>query len=380
MPCYLLEPQSPLVFRSGKPFATGAEGDTLPFPLPSTLAGALRTAYAEATAQGAPVDYRARQSELLAVTVQGPLLVRRRLDQGSIERLFPKPADAVYLNTLRRLKPGALPRGADCDLPSGLLPVFLETDDRAKPQPGPAFWAEPAMQSWLQDQDPGPLEPGGSAPLPVDIRTHVGLDPKTLAADPGRLFQSAGLDGGPLRRPATIRGWAGHTYALLAHCTAGLPATWRRLGGEGRLVRVEPLADIAWPTTCRSTLASTLKKARGLRLILATPALFAAGWKPGWLDDRLEGAPHGCPELRLRLRAVALDRWQAVSGWDLAAGGPGKPRAVRRLVPAGAVYWFKVLSGAEHAPDLWLHAVSDHEQDRRDGFGLALPGIWNDVQ
>jgi len=379
MPCYLLEPQSPLVFRTGKPFATGAEGDTLPFPLPSTLAGALRTAYAEATAQGAWVDYRARQTELLDVTVHGPVLVRRSLARGSIERLFPKPADAVYLNTLRRLQPGLLPGGAGCDLPAGLLPVYLETDDRSKPQPGPAFWGEPALQNWLQDRDPGPLEPGGSALLPVDLRTHVGLDPATLAADAGRLFQSAGLDGGPLRRPAAIRGWAEHNHALLVHCTAGLPATWRRLGGEGRLVRVEPLADTDWPD-CPSTLESALKNAKGLRLILATPALFAGGWKPGWLDDRLEGAPPSAPALRLRLRAVALDRWQAVSGWDLAADGRGKPRAVRRLVPAGTVYWFEVLDGAARALDLWLRAVSDQEQDRRDGFGLALPGIWNDAQ
>ncbi len=379
MPCYLLEPQSPLVFRSGKPFATGGEGDTLPFPLPSTLAGALRTAYAEATAQGAPVDYRTRQSELLAVTVQGPLLARRSLAQDSIERLFPKPADAVYLNTLRRLKPGALPSGAACDLPSGLLPVFLETDDRGKQQPGPAFWGETAMQNWLQDQDPGPLEPGGSASLPVDLRTHVGLNPATLAADAGRLFQSAGLDSGPLRNP-TARGWANHSHALLARISVNLPTTWRRLGGDGRLVRVEPLADADWPDDCPSSLKTAVKSAKGLRLILATPALFTGGWKPGWLNDRLEGAPPSTPALHLKLRAVALDRWQAISGWDLAADRLGKPRAVRRLVPAGAVYWFEVLAGAEHAPNLWLRAVSDQEQDRRDGFGLALPGIWNDIQ
>ena len=72
------------------------------------------------------------------------------------------------------------------------------------------------------------------------------------------------------------------------------------------------------------------------------------------------------------------ERWQALSGWDLMAR---KPRAVRRLVPAGAVYWFEIVQGdAEAIARLWLAPLADREQDRLDGFGLALPGLWIDEE
>jgi CRISPR-associated protein Cmr3 len=113
----------------------------------------------------------------------------------------------------------------------------------------------------------------------------------------------------------------------------------------------------------------------GLSLTLITPGLFSAGYRPGWLDDDLCGAPPGCPGLRLRLCAVAVERWQPHSGWDLASQ---KPRATRKLMAAGAVYWFEVLDGGTPAAlqTLWLNSLSDDPQDRRDGFGLALPAPW----
>jgi CRISPR-associated protein Cmr3 len=60
-----------------------------------------------------------------------------------------------------------------------------------------------------------------------------------------------------------------------------------------------------------------------------------------------------------------------------------RPKPSRRLVPAGSVYFLK-LDGSDAAIDqfidaTWLQAISDDEQDRRDGFGLALFGAWDGV-
>ena len=79
--------------------------------------------------------------------------------------------------------------------------------------------------------------------------------------------------------------------------------------------------------------------------------------------------------MRLRLRAAAVERWQPHSGWDLARR---QPRPTRKLVPAGATYWFDVLGACdrEALAALWLTSVCDKPQDRLDGFGLALPGPW----
>lgn len=381
MHTYLIHPQAPLVFRTGRPFGATGGGETLPFPLPGTVAGALRTAWAEQQPQRP--DYAALRETLCAAGVAGPLGAAIGAD-GSVVPLLPRPADALYLGSgddLRvwRLQPGELPSDSSCDLPSGLLPVQLDsTAPKGKPaKDAPVFWRAPVLADWLLGKTPtAPVAQHGIRALPVETRTHVALRPDTWASDPGRLFQSGGLDFGARRDPVA-GGWHGERYALLARSALDIAPALRRLGGEGRLAHIEH-AD-AWPQP-PAGLFDAIAGNRHLRLVLATPALFAEGWRPGWLTDQLEGAPPDCPGLRLRLRACACERWQAHSGWDLTAGSPGKggqPRAVRRSVPAGAVYWFDVLEGdAAALAALWLAPVSDDPQDRRDGFGLALPGCW----
>ena len=47
MNIYLIEPLAPLVFRSGKPFSGQSGADGANFPLPSSMAGMLRTVTAD---------------------------------------------------------------------------------------------------------------------------------------------------------------------------------------------------------------------------------------------------------------------------------------------------------------------------------------------
>lgn len=381
MPTYLIRPQAPLVFRTGRPFGATGGGETLPFPLPGTVAGALRTAWAEQQPQRP--DYAALRETLCAAAVAGPLAAVVEAD-GRIEPLLPRPVDALYLGSgaetgVWRLLPGELPPGSGCDLPAGLLPVLLDAQaPKGKPaKEAPAFWRAAVMADWLSGKPlPAALADHGLPALPIETRTHVAMRPDTWASDSGRLFQSAGLDFGARRRTEG-GGWQERSHALLARSTLAIEPAMRRLGGEGRLAHLAPAA--VWPQP-PAGLFEAIVGQKQLRLILATPASFAAGWRPGWLDTDLTGTPPDCPGLTLRLRAAAVERWQPVSGWDMAAGRAGKggqPRAVRRLVPAGGVYWFELLQGdAAALAALWLAPIADNPQDRRDGYGLALPGCW----
>ncbi|MGB9618953.1 MAG: type III-B CRISPR module-associated Cmr3 family protein, partial [Armatimonadota bacterium] len=118
-----------------------------------------------------------------------------------------------------------------------------------------------------------------------------------------------------------------------------------------------------------------LAEAKRVRMVLATPAFFTEGWKPGWLNGDLVGSPPGS-SLRLKLVGACVERWRPVSGWSLEP--PRGPKAIRRMVPAGSVYFFEVVeNGASGLNSLWLESVSDEEQARNDGFGLALWGLWN---
>ncbi len=83
--------------------------------------------------------------------------------------------------------------------------------------------------------------------------------------------------------------------------------------------------------------------------------------------------------IKIDIRAIAVQRPQVVSGWDLYRK---KPKPSRRLAPAGTVL-FLSLQGDDDAVSqwiggTWMQCISDDEQDRRDGFGLAVLGTWSE--
>lgn len=368
-----LEPLAPIIVRSGRPFDGQAGADPARFPPPSTLAGCLRTAWGRATG-------RAFGLELAELPVAGPLLAHPDA-AGTLRLLVPKPADAVYLGhgdeaRCLRAEPRGFEDGTGSDLPEGLLPVRLAAGERGKTGPGPAWWDWDDLLVFRQGRIPPThkhLTERGWSPPPGDRRTHVAIDSVTLAADPGRLFQTEGLDFDPTNRWLEDKA-PGSGLRLLARCGEPLPAGLVHLGGERRLAALHPEPESAWPGPPQDWF-DQIVRAGGLTLTLLTPAIFSAGYRPGWLGDDLVGeAPHA-PGLSLHLVAAAVGRWQPHSGWDLARG---QPRPTRKLIGAGATFWFRLIG----RPDpkalaaLWLTSLCDVEQDRRDGFGLALPAPW----
>lgn len=366
-----LEPLAPLIIRSGRPFDDQAGADAPRFPPPSTLAGCLRTAWARA--HGKPFD-----PELAELAVSGPLLAR--LDAGDGVRLLaPKPADAHYFGEgtaarCVRAEPRAFEAGCGADLPADLQPVCLSEAVQGKASTGPDWWDWEDLLAFRTGRtlDHQTLSARGWSPPSGDRRTHVAIDGATLAAESGRLFQTEGLDLEPdnpwLEKPEAPR------LRLLARCAEPLSAGLVHLGGERRLARLHPEPETAWPRP-PSNWFQDIQKAGGLTLTLLTPGVFAAGDRPGWLDETLTGEPPVAPGVRLQLVAAAVARWQPHSGWDLARQ---EPRPTRKLVGAGATYWFRLLGPAtpEALAALWLVSLCDLEQDRRDGFGLALPAPW----
>ena len=402
-----LEPLSPVIVRSGRPMNAQTAADAARFPPPSTVAGCLRTARARAAgrsfAADAPAGKRADVHELARLPVAGPLL----LDPAH-RVLAPKPADALYFGhgddaVCVRAAPSAFGAGCDVDLPAGLLPVRLTEDVEGKPGRGPAWWSwDDLLEFRLLEFRRGELVPlcrlrrNGWTPPEGDRRMHVTIDPQTGAAAAGQLFQTEGLDldlapaafradrpragavrpgvvGCPPDEDAQAAAASVAGMRLLVRCGEPLHGALVHLGGKRRLAALEPEPADLWPTPPAGWL-DRIHDARGLCLTLLTPGIFSAGFRPGWLGDDLTGNPPGAAGLRLRLRAAAVERWQPHSGWDLARRGP---RLTRKLAPAGAVYWFDVCDGDVDAlASLWLASVCDDEQDRRDGFGLALPGPW----
>jgi CRISPR-associated protein Cmr3 len=378
--------RDPIVCRDGRPFGAG-QGNrmrSLGWPLPSVVAGSLRSVLGKSANREFSV---ATSQDLLQVEVAGVF----PLAEGQI--YLPAPQDCVVDRAQRALRAAPQPlEQAGSDWPmDGLLPVGLteaQAPNDFKPEEVPAWWPAERYAEWLVGDDIAFNDRFLRAPE-IEDRTHVQLDPDAGAAEDGNLFITAALPLSHLRRhgvraagtlssrfadialAARVRanGWCGETVAKLD--------TLHPLGGERRLVHWKASAEAsAWP--CPQPVRAALASASRIRMVLVTPAVFRHGWRPGWIDEKLVGKPPGT-NVTLRLVGVSIQRWRAVSGWSLAdlPGQPRGPKPVKRLVPSGGVYFFEIVDGKSSGlADRWLESVSDGEQDRRDGFGLAVWGCW----
>ena len=387
MQVWLIEPHDPIIARDGRPFGPnpGARAYSLPFPLPSTLAGAIRSRAGRDT-QG--VFDRDRIPALLEHKVLGPLLAE--YDGANPPRyMAPAPADALLLPVdgdaahadRRRLAPLTLRSGAQCGWPekTDLAPVGPVRPSPEKPLAAPPrFWHWAALESWLLEPADGistlhELGHGGATP---EARMHVRIDATTQSAEEGMLFQTRGLEFTRTQSRAGAAGGIEHVklqdaarLVLACATDATVPSGAGALAGERRLVHWQAAAEPL--PQCPRDLRGRIAAEGCCRLLLLTPGYFAGGFLPQWLL-------HAVPGVTAQVLGAVLGRFQGASGWDLQAG---QAKPARKLAPAGAVYFLK-LAGAPAAIEqfvdtVWLENVSDDAQSRLDGFGLAVLGIWD---
>ncbi|WP_236010992.1 type III-B CRISPR module-associated protein Cmr3 [Alicyclobacillus fructus] len=404
----LFHPFNRVVVRDGRPF--GGENRTLrslPWPLPPTTAGAVRTLVGSLTARGGPAFSEERIEILKQISVQGPVLAVMR-DTGVHEVFLPAPRDVWMAKVEDRIKVGALvPQriGDDAGTDLGGIRAFASPPGADKPLAPPAFWSLEAYLRWITFDHAGSrvFEATTADPMvaltsylfgaedtshskdascrhfrsspALEWRTHVQMEGGQRKT--GGLFSTSGLR---LREDETLACWVTLPDALEDAIPSGTEIPGH-IGGERGLARVlwSP-ANRATPSAWTMSQALTEPYRRGdlLRLVLLTPCPFRNGWLPQWLDQRMEGELPGT-HLRVRLETAIVSRYVPVSGWSLAE--PRGPKAMRKCVPAGSVYFFTVLEeDAERTIrplDLWWSTVADDPQDARDGFGTVAAGRWS---
>jgi len=154
-----------------------------------------------------------------------------------------------------------------------------------------------------------------------------------------------------------------------------------QLGGEGKAVKFEKIRDgdggvIEFEDLRRME----LDLGNGyFKLYLATPAIFEKGWLPRWIDESgdYEGKyEYNGIEVKLKLMACAIGRALPIGGLDIYKK---RPKPMRKAVPAGSVYYFKVLEddlkeAASKIKELFhFKNISDINPD--EGFGLSIVGV-----
>lgn len=383
-----LLPRDGVFCKDGRGWYTSEVGRSHSYGWPpphTTVRGALRGAFGRQleARQGKPLSPNDWEPRTAGVALTRLLSLRRPLGEPfqAKHRMWAAPADALVSGAeLIALRPGRLPESAgtlgpeDDDAIESLWPLLpvdpREPDKKQKPASG--FWTDAQMLAWLQGKAVT-LEASAEPKRRLDY--HLAIDPLRLVAEDSLLHASETTE--TLEREpgdAVAQEWALALECTLPEDVPAFPGGPLGLGGRRRLALVDEVGGELFAPP-------ELPGARGLRLVLATPAQFTGGWLPdSFSPARASGRPAFVGRLPglhadVILRAAAVPRPQHLASWDMVQR---QPRKTRRLVPAGAVYFFQRADGQSFSPGdmraLWLAPLGS---GREEALGLVLPGTWD---
>lgn len=175
-----------------------------------------------------------------------------------------------------------------------------------------------------------------------------------------------------------------------------------KLGGESKMAQMHPVDSSL-------TIGSTVRESSFFKLYFATPAIFKNGWLPAWINpvDMTGRFSYKDKSVRIQLVTAAIGKKVLVGGFGYDLEFPDrtgkdkkrkyKPREMRYAVPAGSVYYFKLLDGSfQNAITLFNQkCISDYREDYGfeypplqynrikycdRGFGYAIVGSLNKKQ
>lgn len=381
MNAYLIESLAPLVFRAGKPFGSQASAQDATFPLPSTGAGLIR--YLTVT-QSKERDFSENWNDvdhqnLLKLQCYGVYLAK--FDDDKNPTIFvPKPANSLCLEDkgktkLVRLAPKAFDENCGSDLPNGLLYIQPNQEIKGKPKNIVQYWRLDDVIEWQNgiDLDYDTIANNGLKSIPTELRTHNSIDSETQSVKEGDLFQTASFD---LGYQKNANGFDNERLDFVIVSDEDLKDDLATLGGERRLSYLKKINQSLLP---KSPDLNAINQQGGFSLTFISPAIFAKGYLPNWIDEQELAGTLPNTQIKVCLKAVAVEHWQAVSGWDSV---DWKPKATRKAVGVGSVYWFELVDGSkldEQSLVFLSQPLSDNEFDKADGFGMAIVSAWQTV-
>jgi CRISPR-associated protein Cmr3 len=114
-----------------------------------------------------------------------------------------------------------------------------------------------------------------------------------------------------------------------------------KLGGEGKIAKLEEVCEV---------MPEIKVEARSdyFKLYLATPSIFKNGWLPEWINpNTMEGAfIFRDKKIKVKLLTAAVRKFVTTGGYGYDTEvEEHRPREMRYAVPAGSVYYFKILEG-----------------------------------
>ena len=389
-----LQPNDTFFFRDGRPFTKGeqSEGHSIFPPLPSTVLGALRTAYI-AEFGDLSLFYSGGMRDAIgtpeslgnAMRVRGIFLANSR--DNRLDMFFPVPLDLIYKkdeekddNTpLHLLTPQSKnfvsngiidnlliwppPKSTDSDKDEASRKDPIDSDADGLLRVG-------AITRYLQGNDQNLLLTNRTSLIERESKTGIARNRYTLSSEERMLYR---ID---MSRFKNRDGNYG--FIVDYECPEKLPQKGLlKLGGEGKsFVYQHSNDDFSSLSSHLEAVKSAIQSTGRFKLYFATPTIFEGGWLPSWLNsDTLSGdyPIESATPISLKLTTAAVGKPVSVGGWDMAKG---EAKPTYRAVPAGSVYYFE-LDDKNQIDDLIaaFHYQNISDERSEEGFGLTLIGV-----
>ena len=391
-----LQPNDTFFFRDGRPFTKGeqSEGYSIFPPLPSTILGALRTAYI--AEQGDLPSFYAGNGKIAKIigTPEPDSLGSMQLKGVFIADrksgiYYPIPYDLVTkkeakrkeeINKLYKLESSPEKLESSPEIRNFISNSPLnhhlrwdEDDEDVESEISGRLRHLYIRQYLLGKQKTFRLSPienfvcdEPKIGIERDYNTSTSKD-NMLYRINMRRFQSKFLDMSELGLVVDYK------------CDKELPTNGLlKLGGEGKSFSHKKSCHNPDPLATKKDmddLKEAIRSSGAFKLYFATPAIFDRGWLPKWIHKNTDKNTYNAKykSLSFELRTAAVGKPIAIGGWDMKKN---MPKPTRQAMPAGSVYYFKI-------PDdicvdtiiKTFHYKNISDRQAKEGFGLCFVGV-----
>lgn len=364
-----IKPLDTLFFRDGRPFTMEEDSwaNAVFPPLPSTIYGALRTAYI--AYNGGLKEFKKESAMYRVGCTWEDFKVKGVFLEKDQDICFPLPFDLAIDKEEKEDRAYYLSLKSNVPfLSNNMVENFLFSDQIENAQtPSKKYFDDLALASYLNLREPFFKYYQESQFIINEPKTGIKLSRGTRTAKEGYLYR---VDLVRLKENCSI--------LVGLEAPDSFPGQGIiKIGGEGRGAVFKKIVKDYMPALDDDTMAKIKKNGR-FKIYFATPAIFPEGWLPGkirgekfqWSEELLEESCGESDKMSLRLLTAAVGRPVCVGGWDLEARGP-KP--MRLAIPAGSVYYFEVIEGEAGQVIAALHG-KNISLLAEEGFGLTFIG------
>ncbi len=358
----LIKPFDTLFFRDGKPFSLGEEtiANTLSLPYPSTIYGAILSAYI------AQNNLPLTQETLNKLRKNLKILNIALYDEITKNLLYPAPYDLVSKKeeSYSNLYPLYLNDSTLSNVNLPKIPMF--EDGNVENFKG--FIYQQDFENYLLSNSDVIDKVSINEIITSEYKIGIGINQTTNSVEESKLYRIQLIR---LRNQEDIKIKIFVDFEGLDLNDEG----YLKLGGENKIVYYKRLNENIDEEIKTINIDGNLSI---FKLYLLTPVVFKNGYLAEWMNSKefQKFKPDWCDEeIELKLLSISTGKYLSIGGFDLKEK---RLKPMNRAVPEGTVYYFETTKTDFNKIKKCFHfrSISDYKELRKQGFGITLTGNY----